>query len=218
MLDEERLSVAVWIAPNATRAQIEAYALSDSHDEDGPTNGFARDAGVWSIDPDAMDGNIVAKPLPIEKLVRKLAYAESFGAAVVAAGKRRRIEEATAVLAVYHHRYRGRWPSRSPMRFVGNFSYVPVSSRVTGRVRSLAPKREGSAPSRVYLEHPDPGERRFWLIERRKNEHIVHTGLIGLRGRETRRTYPDIATATRELDKAVRAKERAGWVRIEGSS
>jgi predicted DNA-binding WGR domain protein len=218
VLDEERLSVAVWIATSATRVQIESYALSDNQDGDGPVNDFAGDAGVWSIDRDMLDGNLLAEPLPIEKLVRKLAYAESFEGAVVAAAKRRRIEEATAVLAVYRHRYRGRWPSRSPMRFIGNFNYVPVSRRAGGRARSTSPRRRGSAPTRVYLEHPDPGQRRFWLIERRKNEHIVHTGLIGLSGRETRRTYPDIATATRELDKAVRAKERAGWLRIEGSS
>ena len=212
MLIENRLKVSVWMAELLDEEVFRQYAVEEDREIDGPANQFAKDLGEWSIGHEFLDGKLSGKQgLSVERLLRPLACSESFLDAVAEAAAEKGLSTANTVIAIYSHEFRGRWPRRSPLTFLGSFDYIPAPTRV-GRSRKSKPT------DYRYLEYEDQGIRRFWSIELRGMRHVIRYGSIGLRGREHLREYADLRTARAQFEKAVRAKEKAGYRVLSGAS
>ena len=212
MLIENRLKVSIWVAELLDEAVFRQYAVEEDQEIDGPVNQFAKDLGAWSIDHVYLDGNLSGKKgLSVERLLRPLAYSESFLDAVAEAAAENGLTTANTVIAIYRHEFRGRWPRCSPLTFLGSFDYIPVSTRVG------VPKKSKLRDFR-YLEYESQGIRRFWSIELRGVRHVIRYGGIGLRGQEHVREYADPRTARVQFEKAVSAKEKAGYTVLPGAS
>jgi predicted DNA-binding WGR domain protein len=202
MLIENRLKVSVWIAERVSRSTFRAYVLEEDHETDGPANQFAKDLGTYSVDPDFLDGKFSNRALRVEQLLKPLADAPTFAAAAAASASNKGIETANAVVALHHHEFRGRWSRKSPLTFLGSFDSFPIPG---GR-------RAKTSPGKNYRYLELEGLRKFWAIELRGTKHVVRAGWIGLSGKETVREFPDEQKAQAEFEKAVRVKEKAGYV------
>jgi predicted DNA-binding WGR domain protein len=209
MLIENRLKVSLWIAPQIGEGEFHEYAVETDRETDGPANAFARDLGTYSVDPDFLDGKYSKKILSVDKLLQSLASAATFAEAAMETANGKGIESAHAVLAVYQHEYRGSWPKRSPLTFLGSFDYFPDPRRGAGK--------SGAATTKdfCYLEYDVL--RNFWAIELRGTKHIIRSGPIGLSGKEQVREFDDKEKARKEYEKAIKAKEKAGYEVRPGS-
>lgn len=124
MLVEKDLAVSVWLG-NLTAKELESYITNETPNSDEPLNPFAADMGVFDYDTGRLGGSHTPKKTQeLRTLISKLPYAASFLDEVLLAAKRRRIASANCAIALFGYELKkARWPRRSPLRFIGVFSY-----------------------------------------------------------------------------------------------
>jgi predicted DNA-binding WGR domain protein len=213
MLIENRLKVSLWVAELLAEEAFREYIVEEDRETDGPANQFAKDMGELSIGHEFLDGNFSGeKALSIARLLKPLAYSDSFLEAVAESAAEKWLATANTVVAIYSHEFRGRWPRQSPLTFLGSFDYIPVSSRVPRKVRQSKPN------DYRYLEYEGDGIRKFWSVELRGVRHVIRFGRIGLSGQEHVRQFTDSQMARVQFERAVKAKEKAGYRVLSGAS
>ena len=212
MLIEERLKVSVWIAERMAESVFQDYIVTEDLESDGPRNAFARDVGELYVYPDYQDGKFSKTALSVRKLLKPLAYSSTFADAATVSAKDQGIDTANAVVAIYRHKFRGRWPKRSPMMFLGCFDYFPV-----GRGTDVKPS---ARKDYRYLEYIDMAEGvlKCWAIELSGTKYVIRAGAIGYRGKEWTREFPNIEKARAEFEKVIKAKQKAGYVVRPGAA
>ena len=124
MLNEKEKVVAIWVGKIANPKVINTYLGEDYSDDESPLSPFAADLKSW-YDHDFMDTNFVrGKGKSVSELLDPCSYSASYIEQTKVVAKKKRIDLINAVILLYDTEYTGkRWPTKSPLRFLGNFSY-----------------------------------------------------------------------------------------------
>lgn len=160
-LHPKELCVSIWVG-TLDKPAFEEYLSG------GDAGQFERDAGV---ELESCDGtsevNWTDEPHSISKLLAGHSWADSFSSAAAEAARSAGIDSANAIVVLYDHQWSGRWPKRSPLRFLGSFSYQldpgPLAPRLRpddhrGAVNAVAIFPDGA----LAITGARPGELRLW--------------------------------------------------------
>jgi WD40 repeat protein len=126
MLREKQGRLAIWVGMIPKKSQFNAYMKETYGDDDeSPISPFCADMGSTFYDHDFVYGEWHgAKPQPVEKLLEGWAHLHTFREGALRLAKKARVTEGNTIMIAYDHDLAPpRWPSKSPVRFLGNLPY-----------------------------------------------------------------------------------------------
>lgn len=169
-LEERDGQVTVWLWLDADGRAFETYLREQYEDEERPLSPFAEDLGIGFCDHDDLESAHGDRPRAIGDLLDGCSYFEDFGAAAVAAARRRRITTAHGFLLLFGHRWSGRWTSQAPVRLLGTFALTeepepPGPERRPDDHRGRVTVAVVSSDGRLGVTAARGGELALWDLE-----------------------------------------------------
>lgn len=125
MFKDKKNIVAIWLAAEPDKQVLEKY-FHETYGSAKPLNQFARDARDTSYDNDFVENNWAAgRGLPVEKLLKRHSYGESFAAAGAVLARAAGIERANFAFVMYDIELQpAKWPKSSPVQYLGTVPYT----------------------------------------------------------------------------------------------
>lgn len=124
MLKDKKNVISIWVGQVSNVKDMNAYLKEDYSDDDSPLSPFAADLKSW-YDHDYMETNFAkGKGKSIDDLLDPCSYSNSYLEQAQAAAKKKKLGDLNAVILLFDTEYTGkRWSSKSPVKFLGSFSY-----------------------------------------------------------------------------------------------
>lgn len=127
MLNDKQGRLAIWVGTMPKKSQFNAYMkeMYGEDDDETPISPFCADMGDTFYDHDFVYGQWHgAKPLPVEKLLEGWAHLHTFLAGALKLAKKAGVAEGNTIMIAYDHELAPqKWPSKSPVRFLGNLPF-----------------------------------------------------------------------------------------------
>lgn len=127
MFRDKKGVVAIWLAAKVDRNVLDQY-FDETYGGEEPLNQFARDAGDMFYDNDFVEANWAGaggKGLPVEKLLKRHSYGESFAAAGAELARSAGVERAVFAFVMYDIELQpAKWPKSSPVQYLGTVPFA----------------------------------------------------------------------------------------------